>query len=122
MSATILLYEDDPDIRELVTALLKEEGYSVVDVHTLDQGEEAVQCSRADLFLADTTEATKARAMEMLERLCGSLGREIPIVIFTAHNIVTDEAREAGCADVVEKPFDIDELLRRVEENLRQPA
>lgn len=119
---TILLYEDDTGIRDIVTELLEEEGYGVIDAQTIEQGEAMARCHSADLFLADTTEDTRSRAMAMLDRLCGSVGREIPVVIFTCHAIAPEEAREAGCADAVEKPFDVDELLRRVSENLRRAA
>ncbi len=122
MSANILLYEDDLTIRELVTSLLEDEGYLVIDAHSIEQGEAIVQCSKVDLFLADTTERTKQQAMEMLEKLCNGLGREIPIVVFTAHRVDRDMVQDAGCADLIHKPFDVDELLGRIAENLRQVA
>ncbi len=120
MPATILLYEANPDIRRLVTGVLEEGGYVVMSTDSLKQGEAV--CHTVDLFLADCDERSKETAMEVFRRVCGAAGREVPIVIFTANRIVKHEAEDAGCADVVQKPFDIDEMLRQIEENLKQPA
>ena len=122
MGATILFYEDDPGIREIVTTVLEEQGYSVISTDSLQEGEAEMVCRKVDLFLADSREKTKERALEAYRQICGVAERDIPIVIFTAHNVVKDEADEAGCADVIQKPFDIDELLQRIGENLKQPV
>ncbi len=114
MAPSILLYEDNAEIRTLVTELLQEQGYEVTNTGSLEDGEQvAVDCD-ADLFLADTHGANRERAMETFRRICGLIGHEIPIVIFTAHPVAREEARDLGCADVVNKPFDIDDLLREV--------
>ena len=120
MAATILLYEANPDIRELVTGLLEEEGYAVLGTDSLREGEAV--CRTVDLFLADCEERCKEEAMAVFRRVCGAAGRDVPIVIFTASGIVKQEAEEAGCADVIRKPFDIDHLLRQIAKNLGQPA
>ncbi len=122
MPTTILFYEDDLDIRQLVTEVLEEQGYTVISTHSLREGEAEMVCDKVDLFLAGSTEKTKERALEVFHRVCGAAERNIPVVIFTAHRVVREEAQEAGCADVLLKPFDIDELLSRIEENLKQPV
>lgn len=120
MSSTILFYENDPDIRKIVTGLLEEQGYAVIGTESLQEGEAEIVCHQVDLFLADSSERTKERAMEVFRRVCGAAERDIPVIIFTAHMLTRDEAQAAGCADVIQKPFDIDELLRQIEENLGQ--
>ncbi len=120
MPTTILFYEDDPTIRLLVTDLLEENGYTVISTDSLQEGEAV--CRTVDLFLADSDEKSVERAMEVFRRVCASAGRDVPILLFTAHRVVREEVQEAGCADVIQKPFDIDELLRQIEENLRQPV
>lgn len=122
MSATILFYENDPDIRTIVTGLLEEQGYTVIGTDSLHEGEAEIVCRKVDLFLADSSERTKEQAMEVFRRVCSAAERNIPVIIFTAHLLAKDEAQAAGCADVIQKPFDIDELLRQIEENLKQPA
>ncbi len=122
MPSTILLYEDDADIRELVTQVLESSGYRVLDAHSFEHGKQVAECQRADLFLADSDELIAERALKRLRELCGDIGDKIPVVLFTAHRVVREEAQADGCADVIVKPFDIDDLLRQVEENLRQPA
>ncbi len=122
MPTTILFYEDDPNIRLLVTDLLEENGYTVIGTDSLQEGEAEVVCRKVDLFLADSDESSKERALEVYHRICGVAERDIPVIIFTAHRVLREEAEEAGCADVIQKPFDIDDLLRQIEQNLKQPV
>lgn len=120
MAATILLYEANQDIRQLVSGLLEEEGYVVMSTDSLREGEAV--CHTVDLFLADCSEKCKEEAMGVFQRVCGAAGRDVPIVIFTANRIMKEEAEEVGCADVIQKPFDIDELLGQIAKNLKQPV
>ncbi len=122
MPSTILLYEDDETIRLLVTEVLEDSGYRVLDAHSFEHGKQAAECRMADLFLVDSDERGAVRALDRLRLLCGDIGDKIPVVLFTAHRVVREEALADGCADVIAKPFDVDDLLRRIEENLRQPA
>ena len=120
MAATIVLFEDNPDIRQLVSDVLTENGYAVVHARSLADGRQIVETGRGDVFLADAGETDRGRAIAVLEWLCQEIGRRIPVVIFTAHNIQPEQARQMGCADVLTKPFDIDELLRKMEDHLAQ--
>lgn len=122
MPATILLYEDDPDLREFVKELLEEQGYAVLTTDSLREDEIETICRKVDLFLADSGESSREHAMDVFRRVCGAAGRDVPVIMFTAHRIVKEEAENAGCADVIQKPFDIGDLLRQIEENLKQPV
>ncbi len=120
MRPTILLFEDDPDIRRLVIDLLGEEGYDVYPVFSLGQAARIAQSVRFDLFLADSDVPVKEVAMERLRLWCEHTDGQVPVIAFTAHNISREEARSLGCADAVPKPFDVDELLSRIEGCVRK--
>ena len=115
----ILLAEDDPAFREVLGEHLLLAGHEVVEVATgtalLDRMVEAARERRFfDLFLSDNRMPGKS-GLEVLETTHGVLPRT-PFLLFTAFGDadVHRRARDLG-ASVVNKPFDLDEFLERVE-------
>ena len=119
MAKTILIVEDDPNIAELVQMYLEKEGYTVSIVN---DGESAVKSFgeiQPDLMLLDI----------MLPRLDGwQVCREIrkfsdkPIIMLTAKGETFDKVLglELGADDYVVKPFEMKELLARINAVLRR--
>ncbi|KAF0208324.1 MAG: response regulator [Actinomycetota bacterium] len=120
MATKILLVEDNPQNRYLVTFLLEKSGYVVV---VAEDGEEAVAAVAEhvpDIILMDVQlpkldgyEAT--RRIKADERFAG-----IPLIALTAHSMKGDrgKAMAAGCDDYITKPVDADQLISRIEELL----
>jgi len=112
--STVLVVEDDRDIRELVRRYLEREGHPVL---TTGSGLEALRLLNAsavdigvlDLGLPDLD------GLEIL-REARRLGR-IPVVVLTARSTVEDRIRglQLGADDYVPKPFSPTELVLRVE-------
>ena len=107
---TVLIVEDEEDIRFLLKTVLESEGYRVVEATT---GKEAVSSAAEiapqlilmdiSLPLLDGLSATRQiRAEESL--------REVPIVAVSAYHTARRRAIRAGCNDLVGKPVDIEEL------------
>ena len=119
LSHSILLFEDDADIRRLVAELLKEQGYTVYPASSLEQAGVIADTVEVGLVLADTAGTNREHAIRNLRRYCEQIGPKAPVIVFTAHDISLEDARGIGCADVLTKPFDIDELLRRVGQHLK---
>ncbi len=115
---TILLFEDNPDISELVRELLTAEGYVVIEPRSLEEAEGLVMDGGASLLLADSGEATRNAALSAYRKYCESISSRVPMIIFTAHPLTEEEAGSLGCAGLLPKPFDIDQLLRLIEEQL----
>ena len=111
-----LVVEDDPDIVELVTHYLSNEGFAVDSV---GDGREALQRVRAapyDLLILDL----QLPGLDGLT-LCAELRREgsardVPVVMLTARGDETDRivGLEMGADDYVVKPFSPKELVARV--------
>jgi len=109
----ILLVEDDVDSRENLAAVLRSEGHEVV---TAANGQEAHQYLSSaatlpsvillDLMMPVMDGWTFAKRLR--ERV------EIPIVVLSAANDLARHAKNIGAADVVGKPFDLDQLLPKV--------
>lgn len=113
---TILVTDDSPDIRRLMSRVLTPYGYHVVEASNgLDAVRLARRCQPA-LILLDLClpglhgldVASQIRADPALE--------ETPIIAMTgyASQAAIRSARLAGCRSVVSKPFDIDEITREV--------
>lgn len=121
MSApTILLVEDDVDLRGLVSGRLEENGYQVEVATTGPEALDAVATKLPDLVLLDIM----IPEMDGLE-VCRRLRAEHPllyIVMLTAKAEEVDRVvgLEVGADDYVTKPFSLSELVARVRSALRR--
>ena len=119
--ATILIVEDEENIRFSLAAGLKREGYRVL---TAAQGEEALELlgqHPVDLVLLDL----------MLPNMSGfdvcrlvRRDSQVPIIMVTARDAETDVivGLEMGADDYVTKPFSLSVLLARIRANMRRTA
>ena len=117
--ATVLLAEDDPDLRELLAFCLFSQGYAVESFSQglgllerlqdhFDGRREPVDLIISDLRMPGLT------GLEVLESLCDRPDRP-PVICITAFGdpATHRQARRLGAAEVLDKPFDIDILLDR---------
>ncbi|HET6379821.1 MAG TPA: sigma-54 dependent transcriptional regulator [candidate division Zixibacteria bacterium] len=117
---SVLVVDDDSQIRSLLSDLLKSNGYQVVEAKTGAEAVAAVEKQRPDLVMMDI----KLPDMDGLDVL-KQMKRERPeleIIVMTAFGGSSSAIRamEHGAYDYVTKPFDIDDLLatlRRVFEH-----
>jgi two-component system, cell cycle sensor histidine kinase and response regulator CckA len=120
---TILLVEDEDVVRELARRVLERQGYTVL---TCANGGEAVALAdsddrRIDLLLTDVV-MPGLRGYEVARRVAASRP-EIKILYMSgyAEDALVGRAQINGTA-LIEKPFAIDALTRRVRETLETPA
>jgi CheY-like chemotaxis protein len=104
----VLLVDDDPDIRALVSAALGHlAGYEVKSCSSARECLSAAESFRPDLILLDVMmpEADGLSALEALRRLEAT--RDTPVVFVTASAQPSDLARyrQLGCLGVIRKPF-----------------
>ena len=114
---TILYVEDNPDNRMLVRRILLSEGYGLVEANNAFEALSVLQATRPDLILMDInmpdmdgyTLTAKIKGMPGFER--------IPILALTANVMRGDREKtlEAGCDGYIQKPLDIDQLIREIE-------
>jgi len=107
---TILLVEDDTDIREMMATLLEMAGFAVVSCETAECGLNALREQEFDLVLTDYA-LPRQTGMWLLENAeAEGLIDGTPVLIVTAHPHVDG----AAAYEVVQKPFDLDDLVDRV--------
>ncbi len=121
VAATILVVDDEPQIRRVLRSTLTSHGYVIIDAKTGEEGLESARKNKPDLVLLDLN----MPGMGGIEA-CREIRRssEAPIIMLTVRNAERDKvlALDAGADDYVVKPFGIDELLARIRAALRRYA
>jgi CheY-like chemotaxis protein len=116
MAVSILVVEDDADIRSALTTILREEGYGVASA---GDGREALGLlrggARPDLILLDLMMPVMNGSDFRVAQLSDPALADIPVVVLTANGRFRDAARMLGAADAFGKPFDLDALLASIE-------
>jgi len=113
---TILVVEDDVDIREMTTELLREAGYFV---EAAADGVEALACLRSSgaisLVVLDLN-MPRMNGFEFRERqLADPTLAPIPVIAVTAYGQLAEQVARLGPVPCLKKPFDHDELLAMIE-------
>ncbi len=118
--ATILVADDQTDVREALRLLLKAEGMACVAVDSPAPALEAVCRRDVDVALIDlnyTRDTTSGdEGLELLEQL-RQHAPDVPVVVMTAWGNVplAVQAMRRGAADFIEKPWDNARLVRILE-------
>lgn len=113
--SVVLVVENTSAVAHVAAALLESEGYAVLIAGSLALGEQVLASAPLSLVVCDSFATTAAVAVERLASLRRAAG-SIPVLLFTAHRDLSEtQVRAAGFAGLLPKPFDIDELLARVE-------
>lgn len=116
MGNQILVVEDNPDNRILITDVLDSLGYQVIVANDGEEGIKRASTDKPDLILMDISLPGKDGLTATREIKAGETTRHIPIIALTAHAMVGDRERalEAGCDDYVSKPIDLKELATKL--------
>lgn len=119
---TILIVDDDPAIREMISLALANGGYEVQQAGNTMDARQAMSRQTPDLVLLDWMLPGQSgfEFARSLQR--DATFKQIPIIMLTARGQEEDKvaALEAGADDYVAKPFSISELLARIKAVLRR--
>lgn len=113
MSVDILVVDDEADIRDLVTGLLEDEGFSPRAAANSDGAFAAVRDRLPALVVLDVWLQNSAMdGIEILQEL-KKLYPDLPVVIISGHGTIETAvaAIKKGAYDFVEKPFNADRLV-----------
>ena len=121
MATSVLIVEDDCNIAELLQMYLEKEGYAVTTAADGGQGLAKFRAIKPDLVLLDVM-------MPVMDgwAVCKAIRAEgqTPIIMLTAKSQTEDKVQglKSGADDYITKPFEMKEVLARVEAVLRRSA
>ncbi len=113
MAHDILIVDDEADIRELVSGILEDEGYSARTARNSDEALAAIEARRPHLVFLDIwMQGSKLDGLQLLE----SIKRHhetLPVVMISGHGTIETAvaAIRQGAYDFIEKPFEADRLV-----------
>lgn len=124
MAATILIVEDEADLRELIRYNLEAEGFRVVSAESGDEAVERIRESVPDLILLDWM-LPGLSGIELTRRWRSrDETARVPIIMVTARGEEEERVRglATGADDYIVKPFSMPELVARTQALLRRSS
>ena len=121
MAVSVLIVEDDRNIAELLQMYLEKEGYAVTVANDGGQGLSKFRAIKPDLVLLDVM-------MPVMDgwSVCRTIRSEsqTPVIMLTAKGQTDDKVTglKIGADDYITKPFEMKEVLARIEAVLRRAA
>lgn len=121
MSATILIIEDEREIRKLLRTTLEANGFTTLEAETARDGRLAIVSARPDLVILDLglpDQDGQAFLADLRE------WSKLPVIVLSAREQEAEKvaALENGADDYVTKPFATGELIARIRVALRHAA
>jgi UDP-3-O-acyl N-acetylglucosamine deacetylase len=110
----IIIVDDEPSIRKTIEGVLTDEGYQTVSVGTANELFRVLETDKPNLILLDIW----LPGMDGIETL-GELRQrysEIPVIMMSGHATIATamKATKLGASDFIEKPIDLDALLKSI--------
>lgn len=120
MNSTILIIEDDKDINEMLTKLLTNNNYNVLNAYSGTEGV-LVHNDNIDLILLDLMLPGK-NGEEIIRELKNK--NNVPVIVMSAIQDIDKKVDlfDLGANDYITKPFHNDELLARIKVQLRDKS
>lgn len=114
----LLIVEDDVSLQEALSDSLSAHGYKVMCVNDGAEALKALESSQARLVISDV-QMRPMDGQELLERLKSQFP-SLPVLLMTAHASIEQavKAIQAGAADYLSKPFDLNKLIACVEKTI----
>lgn len=110
-SKIVFICEDDEAIAELFKIILEEEGYKVYTFTREKEINNKLKKIKPDIVILDLW-MPMVNGKELTKKLKkNSKTKNIPIIIVSADSSAGKTAREAGADDMLQKPFEVDDLL-----------
>ena len=120
MKNKILLLEDDLNLSETVAEYFDEQGFEVVCVYDGDDAVSSIYENHFDLLLLDVNVPNK-NGFDVLKEIRAQ-NNNVPAIFTTSLNSMNslEEGYISGCDDYIRKPFELRELLFRVQTILKR--
>ena len=110
--AHVLIVDDETNIRRVLAAMLKRDGYDVTAAEDGEQALAAMSRAPVDVVVTDLV-MPRMGGLDLLRHVA-SAHPDVPVIMITAHGTVDTavEAMKAGAFDYITKPFDQEDLRK----------
>ena len=123
MSRDVLVIDDESSVGTLLRFNLRQRGFSVETATNAAEGYAKAQAKSFDLIILDVAlpGIDGIEACSLLKNLDDY--EETPVIMISSRSdsVTKDQAKRAGAADYLVKPFTFTELLNRIEDQLSRP-
>lgn len=120
MKKTILIADDDLSVRKSLGRVLKDAGYNVVEAVDGAEASQQFKTGRIDLLLLDIGLPMRI-GWDAFENITGQ-APAFPILVVTGDDNQYDRAVAAGFGVLMEKPLDVTQLLKTIQDLLSESA
>lgn len=110
VKSKILVVDDNCDVRKLLVLHLRESSYDAVEAATSLEAVTQARAIRPDLILMDLAMPVGIEAIATLK--ADPLTQDVPVIVVTAflHGVLLDAAIDAGAAEILRKPLNLNWL------------
>ncbi|OUR99981.1 hypothetical protein A9Q84_02815 [Halobacteriovorax marinus] len=116
---SVLIVDDEPDLLEICADAFEMEDYKVYTALDGVKGLEAFMNNSVDVVISDSY-MPEMNGLQLLKTIIDS-EKEMPIFYLStgAIDVTEDSLKEKGATGLISKPFDLDEILERVSNDLK---
>jgi|SRR5690606_25337393 len=113
--AKILVVDDDSGIGEMLKTLLEFYGYKVVVTEQPEDTEEIIVNEKIDLVMLDML-ISGVNGTDVCARLRETEATShVPVLMMSALHDAGDKCKKAGASDFIAKPFEMDDLIAKID-------
>ncbi len=111
----VLLVDDERAILRVLTVKLRISGYNVIAASSGEEALDLVGSTPPDIMLLDVI-MPGMDGFEVLQKLRTT--SELPVIVFSARPENAQKAMSLGANDFLDKPFDVDDMVKKIRELL----
>ncbi len=119
MSKKVLVCDDDEGILDMVSFVLEDSGFEVIPESNSLNVSSLIEKEKPDLLLLDLWMPVLSGDQVLKMLRSNPETKDLPVIVISASTEGQKIAQEAGASAFIAKPFDIDQLIDRVETILR---
>lgn len=115
---SVVIIDDEPDLLEICADAFEMEDYDVLTAPDGKKGLEIIISNKVDVIISDSY-MPEMTGLELLENLKAK-GDNYPLFYLStgAIDLTEEELKEKGATGLISKPFDLDEILERIKNDL----
>jgi CheY-like chemotaxis protein len=118
--AKILLIDDDPDVRKVMSVMLQKQGYEVETASRREEALQQVATFKPSVILLDVLLSGSDGRELCREIKASEITRHIPIIIFSGHPGAASHFQSYGADDFIAKPFSTATLLEKLNRQITE--